>query len=202
MIRGFFRLRHGTRARLAIGAATIATVGLIGVPSGHAALDVDHGAWTGGDAYSTCHVTTTPNISCKHWADSRYGFTQGTTTPICLESNPQTGQPEGTNCWATLPPAGTSTTVTTTGVGVVGACSTQATTTTVHSVVRVHSAVLTETWDVPVDIQNNQHGTKVSGTLTTFQFTVRVVGHFTHGCGTARAPWVHGIWSGTFDVIA
>jgi hypothetical protein len=68
----------------------------------------------------------------------------------------------------------------------------------------VHSDVLNKTYDVPVDILNNQHGTKVTGSLNYSDgTTIQITGHWTHGCGDTRFNPTSGVgvWSGTFDIL-
>lgn len=191
------------KGRVIVGAATVALSACVGVPSSHAATSVDHGTWTGGDAFSACSGTAT-NYTCKHSADSRYGFEQNTTPAVCVESTSSLAT--STGCYALLPTAGfgSSTTVVTKGFGSSGGCLTQAPAGTLNSVVRIHSATLGQTFDIPVDIVNGTHTTKVSGTLNTSTgLTVTVVAHWTHGCTTSTFASTRGegVWSGSFDVL-
>jgi hypothetical protein len=186
-----------------VGAATIALSACIGVPSSHAAESIDHGTWTGGSALSACSGPATA-YTCRHTADSRYGFEQSTTPAVCVESTAVVAT--STGCYALLPTAGfgSTATVVTTGFGSSGGCLTQAAAGTLNSVVRIHSATLGQTFDVPVDITNGTHTTKVSGTLNTpTGATVNVVAHWTHGCtaSTSTTTRGEGVWSGSFDVL-
>jgi len=186
------------KGRIIVGATALALGALVGAPSSQAATGIDHGMWTGGDSFTTCSGSTT-NYTCKHVADSRFGFEQGTTPPSCVETTSSLAT--STNCYALLPTSGfdsITTRVVTKGFGASGGCLTQASAGTLNSVVRIHSAMLGRTFDVPVDITNSTHGTKITGTLNTADgFTVNVVAHWTHGCEANG----EGIWSGSFDVL-
>jgi hypothetical protein len=186
------------KGRVILGAATLALGAFVAAPSSQAATSIDHGTWTGGDSFTTCSGTAT-NYTCKHVADSRYGFEQGTTPPVCFEST--SGLATSTNCYALLPTSGfdsSTTRVVTKGYGTSGGCLTQAPAGTLNAVIRIHSATLGRTFDIPVDITNSTHSTKINGTLNTSDgLTVNVVAHWTHGCEANG----EGIWSGSFDVL-
>ena len=181
------------------GAAALTVLGSAFAAPSHALTSIDHGAWSAGYAFHSCSGSTT-SYKCAHYVNSRQSAVNDSGVSVCVETNPATGRPLSTACYATT----VSTLPTRTlGYGTPGACVTQ-TQGAYTGTIFVHSDVLNKNYYVPVDILNNQHGTKVTGSLNSSDgTTIQLAGHWTHGCG---APGFNptseaGVWSGTFDIL-
>lgn len=195
-----WKARGTARRRLYVAGVTAATAlgGVLAAPS-HALTSIDHGAWSGGYAFHTCSGSTT-SYKCSHFVDSRQSAVNDSGVSVCVESNPAIGRPLSTACYATTVATLPTKTL---GYGAPGACVTQ-TQGAYTGTIFVHSDVLNKNYYVPVDILNNQHGTKVTGSLNSSDgTTIQVVAHWTHGCGDARfnPTSAAGVWSGTFDIL-